>query len=383
MAKVEGKGIRLISVRSKPVVAQVPRETRPASIVPEIAMRAGNPGQRTWRVPAPDQPCKRAVYITWWDLCEVGFELKWGFLQHSRDWSFECLSAGSSWISERVDYRADQTDPGGHDFAVFSDRARLADVVHLCEGHTYPALMHLQPGKRMVMHHHGVAYRNNPGLYERQEVEAGYLRLVSTPDLLIYGGRRYRKTLCWLPNPITLTEMDRTFPAWEERSANAPVVVAHGWTVKTNKGTDQFEAIISDEMRRGTNLEYAPINHVQRRQSLWYISQCDVYFATFLYGPGMATIEAMALGKPVLVGCNNEELAAQRQCYGKELPFLHVTPETCGQVLRDLAADPDLRREYGDRGRKAVERLHDTPQVVKRLSGLYEQTEPSKAVVTR
>jgi glycosyltransferase involved in cell wall biosynthesis len=211
-------------------------------------------------------------------------------------------------------------------------------------------------------------------------VEAGYTRLVSTPDLLACGTPQYRKKLKWLPSPLCLDELDRNYPRWQERERGEKVVVGHAYTVGSNKGTEEFLRIAAEAGRKQP-LQVGLINKVQRRQALWYISQCDVYFATFLYGPGLASYEAMAFGKPVLVGCTPDELAAQRSAIGEELPFIHVTPQTCGKWLRDLTADADLRAEWGQRGRKYVEKFHDLPQVVKRLKKLYEQTKPCKFVV--
>ena len=385
-----GKGAKVLSVKRavRPATdlpgavgaAATPRPLTPQRIVPAFARSAL--GNRTWRSLAAQQS-NRAVYLCYWDLCECGYELSKGFLQHTRNWGMECLSSGTSWVAERVWHRVDLTDPDKNDQAVFSDKVARADVVHLCEYHNFPYLSMACVDKRMVIHHHGVQYRDNPLQYEKQEVEAGYLRLVSTPDLLIHGTSPYRETLKWLPSPIDLRELDRNFPRWggTPEEEDRPVRVLHGYTVKGNKGTATFEAIVEREQECGLNIEYGPVNHVQKRIAMWLLSQADLYFATFLCGPGMATVEAMAFGIPVLVGCSADELAAQKECYGDPLPFVYVTPDTCGKVLRQLVNEPAMREEYGRRGREAVERLHAVPAVVKRLKGYYEETEPCRFLV--
>lgn len=321
------------------------------------------------------------VNIGYWDLCEIGYKLAQGFLRYT-DWSYQAFSGGTSWVTERAWYRENTTDPQRHDRELQRDLVALADIIHVNEYHEQALLADVKPGKRMVMHHHGCRYRDDPEKYEREETEAGYMRLVSTPDLLIHGTARYRRNLQWLPSPLELEELDRTYPRWDERDPALPLVVAHGYTVEGNKGTPEFLRIMADLVqRRAANVDAGLINGVQRRQSLWYISQCDIYFATFFFGPGLASYEAMTFGKPVLVGCSPDELAAQKSVIGEELPFIHVTPATCGTWIRALAADPDLRREWGKRGRKYVEKFHDIKQVVARAKKLYEQVRPCKALV--
>jgi hypothetical protein len=321
------------------------------------------------------------AHVGYWDLCEMGYKLAEGFLRYT-DWSYQSFSGGTSWLTERAWYRENAADPQRHDLELQRDLVALADIIHVNEYHNQPLLADVKPGKRMVIHHHGCRYRDNPGKFERYETEAGYTRLVSTPDLLTHGSPKYRRNLKWLPSPLEIEELDRNYPRWEERDPEAPLVVAHGYTVASNKGTTEFMRIMDNLSQfRSGRLQVGLINGVQRRQALWYISQCDIYFATFFYGPGLASYEAMAFGKPVLVGCSAEELAAQKDAIGEDLPFIHVTMDTCGKVLSDLAADADLRREWGERGRLYVEKFHDTSVVVRQLKALYEDTLPCRFLV--
>lgn len=376
-----GKVIRSFDRRKpepgQPVTPSARPTLKAAAIIPQAC--GSGWGDRIWRDAQGEDDIERVANVSYWDLCEIGYKLALGFLRYT-DYGYQAFSTAMSWVAERPWYMADGGDPQQHDTHLQRDLVALADILHVNEYHNHGLLAGLQPGKRMVIHHHGCAYRDNPGKYERAEVEAGYTRLVSTPDLLACGDPKYRKKLKWLPSPLSLEELDRNFPRWTEREGDKPVVVAHAYTVGNNKRTEEFLRI-AEAVAWKTPLQVGLINRVQRRQALWYISQCDVYFATFLYGPGLASYEAMAFGKPVLVGCTADELAAQREVIGRELPFIHVTPQTCGKWLRDLVADPGLRHEWGERGRRYIEKFHDLPQVVKRLKKLYEQTKPCKAMV--
>jgi glycosyltransferase involved in cell wall biosynthesis len=377
-----GKLLRSFNIRRLPA-SPVPGASPPPALerAATIPLACGSGwGRRIWREPA-QQPPHTVANIGHWDLCEIGYKLANGFLA-ATDWGYWTLTSGTSWVTERAWYKEDVADPQRHDRELQRDIVALADIIHVNERHGQALLADVRPGKRMVVHHHGVAYRDDPGKYERQEVEAGYTRLVSTPDLLIHGKPRYRKTLQWLPSPLDLQELDRNFPQWQPRDPDLPLVIAHGFTIASNKGTQDFLRIVDECVEhRSLDLEIALINRVQRRQALWYIAQCDVYFGTFLFGPGLASYEAMAFGKPVLVGCTKEELAAQRSVIGNDLPFIHVTPETLAVRLSELAHDAALREEWGQRGRRYIEKFHDLPVVVERARQLYEQTQPARCLV--
>ena len=354
-----------------------------SSIVPAACEAPWAWGQRTWRKPARAGEPERVLNLGYWNLCEIAYELQNAFLQHT-NWSYLSISGGRSWLKERCQWLLDYDDPAKHEDKLLRDLLRMADIIHLNECHNHPALSDDLRGKRMAIHHHGCAYRNDPDKWDKAETRAGYLRLVSTPDLLVAGKPEYRATKHWLPSPLNLEELDRNFPRWEARDPALPLQVLHGYTVKANKGTDQFERIASEEIRRGTNLQLGFINHVQRRQSLWYMSQADIYFATFLYGPGAASYEAMAFGVPVILGCTPDEREAQCEAIGckrEALPFLWVTPRTCAETLRQLANEPALRAEYGRRGRAYVVKFHDLKPVAQRLRRLYRDAEPCREVL--
>jgi glycosyltransferase involved in cell wall biosynthesis len=340
-------------------------------------------GKLLWREPEPTAcGALRVVNISHWDLCEIGHHLQRAFQQHT-DWPYVTIATGQSWIRERQHVQIDLTASFDRQFA--EDMIDLADVVHINGQHGWWFLDRLNlRGKRMIIHHHGTEFRNNYTAMERLEIRAGYGRLCSTPDLTVKTrGRRYSGPT-WLPSPIDIEELDRVIPRWK-KPEGGPLNLIHAYTVARNKGTDEFVAATEAVQRRGTRLQVGMVNHVSRQQSLWHISQADVYFATLLYGPGVASLEAMAFGVPVLCGCDDRDLKAILQQLGlrrhEELPWIHVTPTTLADRIEQVAHEPAMRAEYARRGRAYVEQYHSLPAVAKRLRTLYSAQEPARGVV--
>jgi glycosyltransferase involved in cell wall biosynthesis len=55
------------------------------------------------------------------------------------------------------------------------------------------------------------------------------------------------------------------------------------------------------------------------------------------------------------------------------LPFIHATPETIYDALKELVESPELREQYGRIGYSYVKRFHDYPVVVEQLKAIYQR----------
>ena len=85
-------------------------------------------------------------------------------------------------------------------------------------------------------------------------------------------------------------------------------------------------------------------------------------------GFGLATIEAMASGLPVVAvdtEINHEVIT------GECGVFCSATPEALARGLLSLAEAPELRAKLGRNGRIRVKQCFDIQQTAARLSGIY------------
>jgi glycosyltransferase involved in cell wall biosynthesis len=82
---------------------------------------------------------------------------------------------------------------------------------------------------------------------------------------------------------------------------------------------------------------------------------------------GVFALEAMALGKPVLLQFDRELLAP----FARDTPLVAVTAATLPTELEALARDPERRRRLGEAGRAFVAREHAATTVAGRLEAVY------------
>jgi len=99
------------------------------------------------------------------------------------------------------------------------------------------------------------------------------------------------------------------------------------------------------------------------------LKQADIVVDQLLLGVhGIFSVEAMALGKPVLCYIRDDLV----EKYPSDLPIVNANPDTIEVELEKLLVNPQLRTEIGKRSREFTERYHDSRVVARKLIKLYE-----------
>ncbi len=219
-------------------------------------------------------------------------------------------------------------------------------------------------GARLVVHYHGRETRLRNGLHWQRFIDQQFY---TPPDLKPY--LTYKAI--WLPQPIDLQAI-LPEPAPKKRK---PLFV-HFSTSEENKGTraviDMFKQAFRadlidggshDLVFDGDDARLVVYFEIPPSEVLDAMRAADVVIDQIApsYGIyGYISVEAMALGRPVLA-------TLDRGLYPPDCPVIYPR----ATKLMELAKDSEARRWYGARGREYVERVHDARKVAKKALNAY------------
>jgi glycosyltransferase involved in cell wall biosynthesis len=165
------------------------------------------------------------------------------------------------------------------------------------------------------------------------------------------------------------------FPEVGIEPAERPLVV-HAPSKTELKGT-RFILQGLDELRdEGIPFELRLIEGMSHAEALELYKRADLVVDQLMIGwYGVLTVEALALGKPVVVRVR-EDL---RRAFTREIPVAGASPDTIKDVLRTALTDFEYRRALAERSRAYVEEVHDVRSVAAKLRSIYEEVLPSPA----
>jgi hypothetical protein len=141
---------------------------------------------------------------------------------------------------------------------------------------------------------------------------------------------------------------------------NGAVTVLHSPNHRAIKGTEHLERAVSALSAEGRKIELQILEGRPNEEIHAAMRDCDIVADQFLDpGYGLFAIEAMAVGKPVLVRMSPipDDLRSESL---DDCPIVDTNPENLQDQLRRLVADPNLRRELGRAGSEYVLRYHSS-----------------------
>lgn len=165
--------------------------------------------------------------------------------------------------------------------------------------------------------------------------------------------------------PVGLRTKD-VIPMFVEETPE-PLVV-HTPSRRDFKGTRFVLEAVETLRRRRVPFRFELVEGVSNERAREALARADVLVDQLLLGIcGMAGLEAMAYGKPVVTYLR-EDLQGM---YSDGFPAVHATKETLPDVLEGLLTDLPRRRELGIAGRRYVECHHRPEALGAKLLDLY------------
>jgi nucleotide-binding universal stress UspA family protein len=160
--------------------------------------------------------------------------------------------------------------------------------------------------------------------------------------------------------PVTIPEKP-SVPA----GAPAKPRILHAPNHRFVKGTDFLLEAVERVQAAGFECELVLVEGVPRPEAVEIYRTADVIADQFCIGSyGAFALESLALGKPVLVYLDPEDLATT----SRGLPLVNTNAENLTRVLAAMLAVPELRTRLGEAGRAAVARQR-SPEAIGEVWG--------------
>lgn len=151
--------------------------------------------------------------------------------------------------------------------------------------------------------------------------------------------------------------------------SNKKVKVVHAPSAPITKGTEYVLDAVK-RVKRVVDFDFVLLRDMPRDQALCCVREADIFLDQFVLGLyGMAAIEAMAFGKPVICYMK-PSLASQ---FPTDNPVVSSSAEELSDKLEYLICDGDARARIGREGRKYVEKYHCAEKIAVQLSQIYSE----------
>ena len=273
-------------------------------------------------------------------------------------------------------------------FAFASRAAREYDVFHFHRGYSL-LLRNLDlpllddKGKKYFFEYHGSEIRQGAG-WEANPYCEHLPEYFSNPVLVERAKRQLEKSagaivhdaemglyipdiapVYYVPLRVDIKQFTPSYPSAD--SGRKPLVV-HAPSNRSVKGTEYIIAAV-EELSSDYDFDFKLVENTSQEEAFKIYSQADVVIDQLFIGTyGVLSIEAMALGKPVMAFIRPD----LTQTYPDWLPVVSVTKETIKDRLSYLLDNPAERERLGREGRRYVETYHDYKKIAKLLYSLYE-----------
>lgn len=203
---------------------------------------------------------------------------------------------------------------------------------------------------------------------QKKFARAGFVSL-SCPEISFFVRKDWFKDNFDLFQRIPTNDFEPRYPSI---SKTRPLLV-HAPSKPVVKGSKEIEEVISKLQEDDKYaFDFDLITGKAHREAISRMSACDIYIdhmGNAGSGYGMAALEAMALGKPVITFIRPKLV----EVLPSDMPIIVADPNTLEDKLTLLLTNSKLRNELGIKSRKYVEKYHDTKVLVPQLKKIYHE----------
>ena len=188
--------------------------------------------------------------------------------------------------------------------------------------------------------------------YAQQLIIASPLNFSMVPDAV------------YVPKIVEVARFTSIGPPRRQR----PLIV-HAPSRRATKGTEFVLRGLEELERRGAWFEFRLVENVPHAELAEIYEQADVIVDNLLLGDcEVSSLEAMALGKPVVTRIRDQVRAAH-----PDLPVVSADPDSFVDAIEPVVREASLRATLGEKGRAYVERNHAPEVVAAKLVPMYSE----------
>ncbi|MCU0441499.1 MAG: glycosyltransferase [Bacteroidia bacterium] len=277
-----------------------------------------------------------------------------------------------------------------------------ADVIHWCGGFSSGLLKACGPVIKLLkkpavveflgsdIRNPEIEFINNP--YYKQVFNQGYeyayesksnsistqldfkkygFKSIALPGMKQYIDNTIFSHTYELMQRIDCTAFDVKIPV---RDLTKPLIV-HSPSAPICKGTQHVLAAI-ERLKNEFAFEFILIQNMPHQEAKRHIQSCDLFIDQLIIGSyGMATMEALASGKPVI--CYLKPSVTKYEL-PLDCPIINANPDTLETVLRQLLINTKQLSVVGNESRNYALKYHDINQALPQLIEVY-----NKAIATK
>ena len=161
------------------------------------------------------------------------------------------------------------------------------------------------------------------------------------------------------------------FPYYPLQSNLQTIRILHAPTNRQFKKSDYIESAIEKLIKEGYDIDYVCVSNITHEQLKKEYINAHIIIDQLNFWYGTVSIEAMALGRPVIAGYESQYF--KYIDYGDQIPIINADIQNIYNVLKQTLDNKSLLPEIGMKSRKFVENIHNLDKLSQQLIQYYEK----------
>jgi glycosyltransferase involved in cell wall biosynthesis len=180
-----------------------------------------------------------------------------------------------------------------------------------------------------------------------------------------------RNDLFFWPVDLDADRGRKYAPSYPSADSSEPLHLVHAPNHREYKGTRFLIDAVKRLQEEDAPLRLTLVERIPNDEALRIYREADVIFDQCIVGfHGYFAIEAMAMGKPVMVFIRKPQ---EYLLHPDECPLINSPADKIESILRDLLQDRARLHDLGVRGRRYVEKYFSLHAFARRLDQAYQE----------